>query len=197
MDKNGPKKRMMLHFDGKSLTATENGRFSGAWPAVSGRKDYQSPDYQGDQGNGPIPAGKYSVGELQHIELMDEILGAAKFVGLKAGGWPGGRVAWGNSRSWLTPKSDIDPQNAHRNGFSIHGGWVPGSAGCIDLTDQMDRFAAFYDKTGQSADLIVAYPAAATSESGNRWTPESSSQHLRNRRFPDGISIWEALSRRF
>ncbi|MCA1440323.1 DUF2778 domain-containing protein [Ensifer sp. IC4062] len=194
MDKNSLKKRMMLHFDGHNLSATENGRNSGSWPAVSGRKGYQRPEYQADQGNGPIPEGKYSVGELQHISLADEILGAANFVGLKAGGWPGSRVAWGNTRAWLTPKSDIDPKNAHRSGFSIHGGWLPGSAGCIDLTDQMDRFADYYDKTGQSADLVVAYPDAT--ESSNRWTPESSSQHLRNRRFPDGVSIWEALSRR-
>ncbi|WP_331374708.1 L,D-transpeptidase [Sinorhizobium chiapasense] len=195
MDKNNLRKRMMLHFDGDRLTATEGGRYSGSWPAVSGRPGHDFPTEQHNQGNGPIPEGRYSVGELQHRGIMDDVIGLLGYPFGKGGKWPGGRVAWGNSRAWLTPKADIDPKYAHRSGFSIHGGRDPGSAGCIDLTDQMDRFADFHDKTGQSAELVVSYPDTSTSERGNRWTPDSSLP--RNRRFPEGISLWDALSRHF
>lgn len=63
------------------------------------------------------------------------------------GEWPGGTAAWGRHRFWLTPKAGTETFG--RDGFSIHGGTAPGSAGCIDLTDEMDEFADLMQAIGQ------------------------------------------------
>lgn len=47
--------------------------------------------------------------------------------------------AWGRYRFWLKP--DVGTQTFGRDNFSIHGESTPGSAGCIDLTSEMDDFA--------------------------------------------------------
>ncbi|KOF13573.1 hypothetical protein AC244_30500 [Ensifer adhaerens] len=208
MDQRNNGNRIKLHFDGKRLNATENGRYAGGWDGVSGRPGHQTPEWQGDAGEGPIPQGTYDVGPLQHIGLRDEALGMLKAVGVSKGGWPGGRYAWGRSRTWLDPKADIDPSGAHRSGFSIHGGSAPGSAGCIDLTGQMDNFADFYKKTGQSADLNVSYPEydpetsaseaperkhkpAPEPEGEYRWEPGISSPNRRGLSLRDALRIFE------
>lgn len=92
MDKNNLRKRMMLHFDGDRLTATEGGRYSGSWPAVSGRPGHDFPTEQHNQGNGPIPEGRYSVGELQHRGIMDDVIGLL--------GYPFGKEANGRAVAW-------------------------------------------------------------------------------------------------
>ena len=56
------------------------------------------------------------------------------------------------SRSCSLPAA----QTRRRGGFFIHGGDVPGSAGCIDLTLHMDRFIAqLGSELGDSADCHV------------------------------------------
>ncbi|WVT75239.1 hypothetical protein QM996_09215 [Sinorhizobium chiapasense] len=157
MDQRNSGKKIKLHFDGKRLNATENGRYSGGWDGVSGAEYYQRPSDQHLPDRGPIPESVYSVGELQYPPRG----GWDRFWGhLNRGKWPKLERAWGNSRAFLQHKAGDNPAFDHRGGndFSIHGGSVPGSAGCVDLTDQMDRFADFYKKTGESADLIVSYP---------------------------------------
>jgi hypothetical protein len=52
------------------------------------------------------------------------------------------------ARFWLTPKAGTEAFG--RDGFSIHGGTAPGSAGCIDLTDEMDEFADLMQAIGQN-----------------------------------------------
>ena len=54
------------------------------------------------------------------------------------GAWKGDPAAWGKHRFQLIPTEDT--QTFGRENSSIHGGGVPGSAGCIDLIDQMDEF---------------------------------------------------------
>lgn len=49
------------------------------------------------------------------------------------GEWPGGIRSWGKVRTWIYANEDTKTYG--RSGFSIHGGSMPGSAGCIDLTD--------------------------------------------------------------
>ncbi len=44
-----------------------------------------------------------------------------------------------------------------RSGFSIHGGSTPGSAGCVDLTQQMPDFTKHFREYGADMDLIVKY----------------------------------------
>ena len=41
--------------------------------------------------------------------------------------------AWGVRRIWLEPDSKTNTYS--RKGFTIHGGWNKGSAGCIDIPD--------------------------------------------------------------
>ena len=41
--------------------------------------------------------------------------------------------------------------------FSIHGGWEPGSIGCIDLTSDMDNFVALFDYIGNDLIIKVEY----------------------------------------
>lgn len=135
---------------------------------------------------------------------------------LNRGKWPKLESAWGNSRTFLQHKAGDNPAFNHRgkNDFSIHGGSVPGSAGCVDLTDQMDAFADFYKKTGEAADLIVSYPeyqndiypdpalnGGASPDvrardqhdqegQNDRWDPDPASQN----RWPfGGISLRDAL----
>jgi len=44
-----------------------------------------------------------------------------------------------------------------REGFSIHGGSYPGSAGCIDLTTQMSPFVGAFRAYGSDMNLEVEY----------------------------------------
>jgi hypothetical protein len=76
-----------------------------------------------------------------------------KMKGVFGGGpWPKGIPAWGNYRVWLNP--DPDTETFGRGNFSIHGGWTPGSAGCIDLTREMDDFAELMQSLGQDEVLV-------------------------------------------
>lgn len=66
------------------------------------------------------------------LRAWDELIGvygngAARLFGSKMGSFPGGAYAWGNGRIW------INGTKFGRSGFSIHGGYSPGSAGCIDV----------------------------------------------------------------
>ncbi|OCP23163.1 MULTISPECIES: L,D-transpeptidase family protein [unclassified Ensifer] len=198
-------KRIKLHFDGKRLNATENGRYAGGWDGVSGEKGLQEPQWQEIIDRGPIPEGVYDVDQLQYPPPAGSW---ERFKGrINRGTWKGLENAWGNSRAFLNATSTTHPKAAHRSGFSIHGGTDPGSAGCIDLTNGMDRFADFYRKTGQSAELNVSYPEydsddftfealerkyapAAAPEADNRWDPDGA----RNRRsfsLRDALRIFE------
>lgn len=136
-----------LRFDGRKLALRENGKPIVDWPAVSGRPDFQHPKFQSHVDQGPLPQGSYrfSVSDMQRFEntdAYDRLKG--RFGG---GGWPGGQKSWGNYRFWLAPSAGT--QTLGRGNFSIHGGYEPGSAGCIDLTDEMDEFADLMQAIGQ------------------------------------------------
>ena len=60
-------------------------------------------------------------------------------------------MTWWTSRVWLEPAKETNTYG--RDNFSIHGGWEPGSNGCIDLTSQMGDFTKWFETNGQ--DLIV------------------------------------------
>ena len=67
------------------------------------------------------------------------------------GAWPGSSMSWGSSRVWLEPAKETNTYG--RDNFSIHGGWAPGSAGCIDMTSNIKNFVALFEFVGK--DLIV------------------------------------------
>ena len=61
----------------------------------------------------------------------------------------------GASRVWLEPSKETNTYG--RDGFSIHGGLLPGSAGCIDLTWQIDIFTHWLKSTGTDILVYVKY----------------------------------------
>ncbi len=154
-----------LEFDGKFFKWMEDGKIVNAWPAMSGRADYQRKAYQWRPNEGPLPEGTYDVrqGDFQSFDDMsmkDKLISyagtPATAVGFPVGRWPGARASWGNHRVWLQP--DAQTNTYGRNNFSIHGGYEPGSSGCIDLVDKMDDFASQYRDYGKDMKLRVKYP---------------------------------------
>ena len=71
------------------------------------------------------------------------------------GTWRGGTDSWGNSRVWLDASKNTNTYG--RSGFSIHGGSVPGSAGCIDLISSMDDFTKGFENNGHDLIINVKY----------------------------------------
>jgi Domain of unknown function (DUF4157) len=130
---------LALKFDGVELDCGTGGTFL----AVSGeeRTDAQgkyfdySPDAQRKPG-GPIPEGVYWLNpeELKNLSwrrLKDKT------------SWP--EIGWGSHAITIHP-FETTPTFG-RGGFFIHGGAVPGSIGCIDVTNNMDKVAGAIDGT--------------------------------------------------
>lgn len=142
---------LSLHFDGRTLRA-QGSRVLIHIPAVSGHPkngkfDYSS-EYQKIPDHGPIPEGEYWI---QPSELQENA-----WYRLKSP-----RAGWGDY--WITIHPYPSTQTHGRGGFFIHGGNIPGSAGCIDLSIQMSRFVATIEKEldGKSkcyVPLTVRYP---------------------------------------
>jgi hypothetical protein len=115
LDQRNSGKKIKLHFDGKRLNATENGRYAGGWDGVAGMPGKQGPENQREPNEGPIPEGVYDVDQLQYPppawswERLKSQMGGGKWRGLER--------SWGNARAFLDAKSVVDPATAHRNGF--------------------------------------------------------------------------------
>ena len=159
---------------------SNDGRLLASFDAVSGHKDYFGTDpldtmatkgypEKGIKG-GPTPEGSYKLGDYEKLGGgLTKTMKLAVFFGLKDESRLGSHdmdtearmVGWGNFRYKLIP-SGANTMFA-RSGLYIHGGKFPGSAGCIDLTDQMDEFSKIYEfwktYTGkETIELIVDYP---------------------------------------
>jgi hypothetical protein len=76
--------------------------------------------------------------------------------------------AWGNYRTVLTPDAGTNLQGRDPNGFFVHGGDSPGSAGCIDLTGQNDAFHQFLKQYGKPITLTVRYTCDPWKRSANQ-----------------------------
>ncbi len=139
-------------FDGKKFTLYVDNKPVISWNAVSGRPGYQSPEYQDQKSTGPIPEGTYVARQekLQHITPYGLIVGIGNI-----GTWPGSLYSWGSSRISLEASKETNTYN--RGGFYIHGGWEPGSNGCIDLTSQMGDFTKWFEKNGHDLIITVKY----------------------------------------
>ena len=149
------KGRLSLLFNGKKLYVRRMEGENTGYPAVSGKAeagqngewvfDY-SASRQDDRDTGPIPAGLYWI---KPSELWENA-------------WykPGSEEAWGTHRITIHPYRSTD--TFCRGGFFIHGGSVPGSAGCIDLTKNMAHFvkdikASIGEDTKCKIELTVEY----------------------------------------
>ncbi len=145
-----------MEFDGQNLTAVNNGKTLKSWPAMSGKEGYQSREATEIQNIGPIPEG---VWHLNPDELETYSPEKEKPYWRGANGetpWRGGTRSWGKHRIKLQPDEFLtDTKN--RNGFYIHGGEIPGSAGCIDTTDNMDEVAKFIRAGEYPMNLRVKY----------------------------------------
>lgn len=157
-----------LSFDGRTLTLNENGQPVKSWPAQSGNAEHQRAGSTNYEGLGPLPQGNWVVDQsrVQHIDdlsLFDRAKNYAGKIIPGIGKWRGDVPAWGHHRVWLSPDEGT---NTHgRSGFTIHGGWDYGSAGCIDLADQdTDFFNTIKDKGNLR--LNVHYP-------NDSWEPRS------------------------
>ena len=124
-----------------------------SWEATSGRDGYQSKEFQSVASKGPIPEGSYSVNPANTQSIVRDIGMYSKWEG---GCWSrGGKDAWGTIRTWITPMKGTNTYG--RSGFSIHGGKVPGSAGCIDLTNNNEKFHNWLKSYGKPVKLNVSY----------------------------------------
>ena len=85
--------------------------------------------------------------------MWNQALGLTKAVGVDAGLFPGGRIAWGEGRINILPK-EVIIDGVKRDKFTIHGGWEPGSIGCIDLGDNESDFFKFVEKYRNKQDSI-------------------------------------------
>ena len=83
---------------------------------------------------GPIPPGDYRL-ETSEIDDANLVVDIGRFMG--------GYGDWGDFRAPMKPVGDTETHG--RDGFFLHGGVDPGSAGCIDVgggllgNDQTDR----------------------------------------------------------
>ena len=143
------------NFDGKTLTIYQNGKVVASWNAASGKPGYQSPGYQNLKDKGTIPAGTYIARQSELQFYKDISWGDRQRYAFGFGTWRGGTDSWGNSRVWLEPSKETNTFG--RDGFSIHGGATPGSAGCIDLTSGMDGFTDWFKNNGHDLIINVEY----------------------------------------
>ena len=74
-----------LRFNGRELVLRENGSPILNWAAVSGRPGKQSPEFQTQRGQGPLPEGDYQF-NVSGLQKYDEISNWQKFKSALGGG---------------------------------------------------------------------------------------------------------------
>lgn len=138
-----------LMFDGRSLKLkTRNGRLKRSWPATSGAPG-SAPSGQSRADYGPIPEGRYSArfDKTLDIESGQDLWDQLKWI-IKSPRW--GLI--------VTPLEPLQGTKTYGRGdFSIHGGFFPGSKGCIDLTFKNDDFHALLRLYRKNIDVLVKY----------------------------------------
>ena len=87
----------------------------------------------------PIPEGTYHVRQLnlQNIDNLS-LFEWIYYNTIGPNSWRSGEHAWGKNRIWVRPI--LGTRTYGRGGFAIHGGAIPGSIGCVDLTRYMPDF---------------------------------------------------------
>jgi hypothetical protein len=182
--------KVYLLFNGIILTWMENRKAIKVWRAVSGRTKFNTfgdknseavvKKYGGNydefmkiKDQGPLPEGNYTVSQVQkrtngnatqliqsktQKELYDLMMSGNKH------DWNSGAapdlISWGDYRLPITKAGETETFG--RSNFYIHGGGIPGSIGCIDLTTGMNDFAQYFldwksKNNNKKMDLIVKY----------------------------------------
>jgi hypothetical protein len=153
-DENGDLTLETYVFDAVSGAALEDGSFE------------YSLERQAEKDQGPLPEGEYTVNPsaIQNWSDLSFVQKTAAII--RKGTWPGGPIAWGSHRVWINPYEvdvthPVTGEKVRRTGFTIHGGSIPGSVGCIDLSTQDKAFFRKLRQSNQAAiKLIVRYPRA-------------------------------------
>ena len=145
-----------LEFDGQNLIWLQNGRPVKYYPAMSGKPDHQTVADTNIPNAGPIPEGEYmlTVNSGEHHKpgewrTFDEFISNTNL-------WKRNPDAWGYSRIPIQPLPTTNTFGRHS--MYVHGGTVPGSAGCIDLTGRMEDFYNDWLKYNGNLPLKVKYP---------------------------------------
>jgi RHS repeat-associated protein len=130
----------------------------GRWPAVSGAPG-SGPSDQNRRNFGPVPEGQYTI-DPRKIDRY-------RWYDPQDYDWwgPAGRRAWGN---WRVPLQGGPNVPGRTGGYFIHGGKLPGSAGCIDLTKYEDAFFAIFRHYRDPLPLTVDYPDFPLSDAERR-----------------------------
>ena len=141
-----------LKFDGRYLKLYDGEEVVGEWPAVSGKENFGSGRDQNKRNYGPIPEGTYDIKQSRYQSMSE-------WDRWWPGRWPGGTRSWGTERVWADPTKATTESGLTfgRRDMAIHGGEIPGSAGCIDLTQQMADFARKFRSLGIDLRLYVDY----------------------------------------
>lgn len=144
-----------LLFNGSKLCWLKGNKKTKCWPAVSGRKNYQTGIHQKKKDRGPLPEGLWHVKQSRYQKMGNRSNAEKLAAELGRTAWPGGESSWGRHRIWLDPADGTETYR--RSGFSIHGGDDPGSAGCVDLTNSLEKFIIEFRKHKRDMLLEVVY----------------------------------------
>ncbi len=156
-------------FDGKKFDVYYKGNVIKSWPAVSGRgkspRDSrptvcQLPKYQACEHIGPIPSGIYYIHQNE-IQYMDNIT-IGNFNSNNPRADREGR-AWGKYRVLLHPGKNTDLRGRKADMY-VHGGKYAGSAGCIDLTSNIDDFIKWFEVQTEISSLKIIVDYGVVSE---------------------------------
>lgn len=131
-----------LHFDGKKVTLyDDDGKVKCSCDATSGKDGVLDPSVKN---KGPIPEGAYTLNPDEISEVHGVKWLFRNFKG-----------DWGTYRVPLHP----DPSNNMfgRSDVFLHGGYSPGSRGCIDVGSCENRLFPMIQKQGKPVRLDVEY----------------------------------------
>src|SRR5262245_3206921 len=172
-----------LLFDGCQLTRlTNDGKAVESWSAVSGRPN-TTIEQQDQKRVGPLPEGQYTVDPKETQNRYDTGPYAVPSFGITGvqimnyflhPQWvlPSQGAIWGDKRTVLHPDPGTNLRGRDPDGFFIHGGDKPGSAGCIDLTGQNEAFHKYLKAYGMPLKVVVKLTC-------NPWTRSSNQQRSR------------------
>lgn len=172
-----------MTFDGEYLHVFGDGEEIYTFPAYSGNPTRLSkedaaacganqitdsymndPRFVGVQDKGPIPEATYSFspagierwGLGAQIALLTH-LGGPPQVRSHPGDWGPGRVALNKVTATREGPCPSRGKTKDRFGFFLHGGWLRGSAGCIDIQGQFTTLADFLSGFKKPVLVTVAY----------------------------------------
>lgn len=151
----------LISFDGSEIAFRTKSGGHLSFPGMSGSPGPGGTTQPGNQwvkDMGPIPEGWYQI-DPSSIQRWDDLTDVQKLAaGFKSGPWPGGPISWGDVRVPITPGAVTGPDGTVRTNFFIHGGWDPGSRGCIDLCGSNDNFFEFFKFLNRPFKMKVSYP---------------------------------------